>query len=100
MTSASTGEMLLQVVFGTVRTVFLHLELKSAARESLSRRHCGRLSLQVIHSQGSFRFLLCCTAATVMAFCLFLLFLYVQHAHRSSHTGETVCCCCMVANIP
>ncbi|CAF96955.1 unnamed protein product, partial [Tetraodon nigroviridis] len=53
VTSASTGEMLLQLVFGSV-----------------------------IHSEGSFSFLLCCTTASVMAFCLFLLFLCVQRIHR------------------
>ncbi|XP_011612676.2 major facilitator superfamily domain-containing protein 4A isoform X2 [Takifugu rubripes] len=58
VTSASTGEMLLQVVFGSV-----------------------------IQREGSFTFLLCCTTASVTALCCFLLFLYVQHLHRSSRAG-------------
>ncbi|TNM89270.1 hypothetical protein fugu_005525 [Takifugu bimaculatus] len=59
VTSASTGEMLLQVVFGSV-----------------------------IQREGSFTFLLCCTTASVTALCCFLLFLYVQHLHRSSRAGK------------
>lgn len=41
----------------------------------------------MIHSEGSFTFLLCCTSASMLAFCFFVLFLCVQHIHRSSHTG-------------
>ncbi|KAI3369604.1 hypothetical protein L3Q82_025316, partial [Scortum barcoo] len=57
VTSASTGEMLLQLLVGSV-----------------------------IHSQGSYAFLLCCTVTSFIAFFLYLLFLYVQHIHRNCHT--------------
>ncbi|XP_044030888.1 major facilitator superfamily domain-containing protein 4A [Siniperca chuatsi] len=56
VTSASTGEMMLQLLVGSV-----------------------------IHSQGSYAFLLCSTIASFIGFCLFLLFLYVQHIHRNCH---------------
>ncbi|XP_028262851.1 major facilitator superfamily domain-containing protein 4A isoform X2 [Parambassis ranga] len=57
VTSASTGEMMLQLLVGSV-----------------------------IHSQGSYSFLLCCTVASIIGLCLFLLLLYVQHIYRDSHT--------------
>ncbi|XP_034544663.1 major facilitator superfamily domain-containing protein 4A [Notolabrus celidotus] len=57
VTCASTGEMMLQLLVGSV-----------------------------IHSQGSFFFLLCCTIASFIGFCLFLLFLYTQHVHTSLYT--------------
>lgn len=57
VTCASTGEMLLQLLIGSV-----------------------------INSQGSFSFLLLCTIASFISFCLFMLFLYVQHVHRNVHT--------------
>uniref|UniRef100_A0A3B4FDU0 Major facilitator superfamily domain containing 4Aa n=1 Tax=Pundamilia nyererei TaxID=303518 RepID=A0A3B4FDU0_9CICH len=59
VTSASTGEMLLQLLVGSV-----------------------------IHSQGSYSFLLCGTVASFIGFCLFLLLLYIQNIHRSQHTGK------------
>lgn len=42
----------------------------------------------MIQREGSFTFLLCCTTASVTALCFFLLFLYVQHLHRSSRAGK------------
>ncbi|XP_038551741.1 major facilitator superfamily domain-containing protein 4A [Micropterus salmoides] len=60
VTSASTGEMMLQVLVGSV-----------------------------IHSQGSYAFLLSSTIASFMGFSLFLLFLYVQHIHRNCHTDSS-----------
>uniref|UniRef100_A0A3Q0TAX5 Major facilitator superfamily domain containing 4Aa n=1 Tax=Amphilophus citrinellus TaxID=61819 RepID=A0A3Q0TAX5_AMPCI len=59
VTSASTGEMLLQLLVGSV-----------------------------IHSQGSYSFLLCCAVASFIGFCLFLLLLYIQYIHRDHHTGK------------
>ncbi|KAM8756726.1 major facilitator superfamily domain-containing protein 4A isoform 1-T1 [Acanthopagrus schlegelii] len=60
VTSASTGEMMLQLLVGSV-----------------------------IHSEGSYAFLLCCTIASFISLCLFLLFLYVQHIHRNHHTDSS-----------
>ncbi|XP_062272192.1 major facilitator superfamily domain-containing protein 4A [Scomber scombrus] len=60
VTSASTGEMILQLIVGSV-----------------------------IHSQGSYAFLLCCTIASFIGFGLFLLLLYVQHIHRNGDTDST-----------
>ncbi|XP_029990908.1 major facilitator superfamily domain-containing protein 4A isoform X3 [Sphaeramia orbicularis] len=60
VTSASTGEMILQLLVGSV-----------------------------IHSQGSYAFLLCCTIASFIGLCLFLLLLYVQYLHRKS-TGKQI----------
>ncbi|KAK5934592.1 hypothetical protein CgunFtcFv8_014978 [Champsocephalus gunnari] len=57
VTSASTGEMLLQLIIGSV-----------------------------IDSQGSYSFLLCCTVMSFISFCLFLLFLSVQRHHRNGQT--------------
>lgn len=89
VTSASTGEMLLQVVFGSVRSFFLRPHDETLAKIRLGSRHRLRLRLcvQVIHSEGTFTFLLCCTTASLIALCCFLLFLYVQHVHRSSRAG-------------
>ncbi|XP_049427185.1 major facilitator superfamily domain-containing protein 4A [Epinephelus fuscoguttatus] len=60
VTSASTGEMMLQLLVGLV-----------------------------IHSQGSYSFLLCCTLASFIGFCLFLILLYVQHRHRNCPTDSS-----------
>ncbi|XP_049892894.1 major facilitator superfamily domain-containing protein 4A isoform X3 [Epinephelus moara] len=60
VTSASTGEMMLQLLVGLV-----------------------------IHSQGSYSFLLCCTVASFIGFCLFLILLYVQHRHRNCPTDSS-----------
>ncbi|KAM6946965.1 major facilitator superfamily domain-containing protein 4A [Lycodopsis pacificus] len=60
VTSASTGEMVLQLLVGSV-----------------------------IHSQGSYTFLLCCTISSFIGFCLFLLLLYVQHCHRHCSTDSS-----------
>ncbi|XP_018523096.1 major facilitator superfamily domain-containing protein 4A [Lates calcarifer] len=60
VTSASTGEMMLQLLVGLV-----------------------------IHSQGSYAFLLCCTIASFISFCLFLLLLYVQRIHRNCHRDSS-----------
>ncbi|TKS71058.1 Major facilitator superfamily domain-containing protein 4A [Collichthys lucidus] len=64
VTSASTGEMMLQLLVGSV-----------------------------MHSQGSYAFLVCCTIASFIAFSLFLLFLYIQHIHSnyptSDHTSDS-----------
>uniref|UniRef100_A0A3Q3NG68 Major facilitator superfamily domain-containing protein 4A n=1 Tax=Mastacembelus armatus TaxID=205130 RepID=A0A3Q3NG68_9TELE len=57
--SASTGEMILQLLVG-----------------------------MVIHSQGSYAFLLCCTILSLIGFCLFLLLLWVQHIHRKCHSEQ------------
>ncbi|XP_034724400.1 major facilitator superfamily domain-containing protein 4A [Etheostoma cragini] len=57
VTSASTGEMTLQLLVGSV-----------------------------IHSQGSYSFLVCCTVASSIGFFLFLLLLCVQHRHRNRFT--------------
>uniref|UniRef100_A0A8D3CJL9 Major facilitator superfamily domain-containing protein 4A n=1 Tax=Scophthalmus maximus TaxID=52904 RepID=A0A8D3CJL9_SCOMX len=63
VTSASAGEMMLQLLVGSV-----------------------------IHSQGSYAFMLCGTIASFIGLCLFLLLIYVQRVHRShyagKHTGE------------
>uniref|UniRef100_UPI0037E9B279 major facilitator superfamily domain-containing protein 4A n=1 Tax=Semicossyphus pulcher TaxID=241346 RepID=UPI0037E9B279 len=59
VTCASTGEMMLQLLVGSV-----------------------------IHSRGSYAFLLCCTIASFIGFGLFLLFLYVEHVHRNSYAGK------------
>uniref|UniRef100_A0A3P9JZ41 Major facilitator superfamily domain containing 4Aa n=1 Tax=Oryzias latipes TaxID=8090 RepID=A0A3P9JZ41_ORYLA len=56
VTSASAGEMLLQLLVGSV-----------------------------IHSQGSYSFLLSSTIASCIGFCLFLLLLYVHHIHGKQH---------------
>ncbi|XP_029907913.1 major facilitator superfamily domain-containing protein 4A [Myripristis murdjan] len=57
VTSASTGEMLLQVLVGSV-----------------------------INSQGSYAFLLCGMISSLIGLCLFLLLLYIQRIHRNSQT--------------
>ncbi|CAJ1051926.1 major facilitator superfamily domain-containing protein 4A [Xyrichtys novacula] len=57
VTCASTGEMMLQLLTGFV-----------------------------IHSQGSYSFLLCCSISSLISFCLFLLFLYVKYIHKNLHT--------------
>ncbi|XP_056293657.1 major facilitator superfamily domain-containing protein 4A [Pseudoliparis swirei] len=54
VTSASTGEMMLQLLVGSV-----------------------------IHSGGSYTFMLCCTISSFIGLCLFLLLLYVRHRHRN-----------------
>ncbi|KAG7476246.1 hypothetical protein JOB18_049533 [Solea senegalensis] len=59
VTSASTGEMMLQLIVGSV-----------------------------IHSHGSYAFLLCCTVASFIGFCLLLLLIFVQHVHRNGHTDS------------
>ncbi|XP_022600851.1 major facilitator superfamily domain-containing protein 4A-like isoform X1 [Seriola dumerili] len=61
VTSASTGEMMLQLLVGSV-----------------------------IHSRGSYAFLLCCTIASFIGFCLFLLLLYVQRIHTKCHTDSSI----------
>ncbi|XP_041836206.1 major facilitator superfamily domain-containing protein 4A [Melanotaenia boesemani] len=55
VTSASTGEMMLQLLVGSV-----------------------------IHSQGSYSFLLCSTITSFISFALFLLLLYIHHVHTDS----------------
>ncbi|KAK2862622.1 hypothetical protein Q5P01_002155 [Channa striata] len=60
VTSASTGEMILQLLVGLV-----------------------------IHSHGSYAFLLSSTVSSFIGFCLFLLLLYVQHIHRSSFSDSS-----------
>ncbi|XP_047439119.1 major facilitator superfamily domain-containing protein 4A [Mugil cephalus] len=60
VTSASTGEMLLQLLVGSV-----------------------------IHSHGSYSFLLCCTIASFIGFCLFLLLLYVKSIHRNEQPDSS-----------
>uniref|UniRef100_A0A3Q2CDQ9 Major facilitator superfamily domain containing 4Aa n=1 Tax=Cyprinodon variegatus TaxID=28743 RepID=A0A3Q2CDQ9_CYPVA len=54
VTSASTGEMLLQLLVGSV-----------------------------IHSEGSYSFLLSTTITSIISLCLFLLLLYTHHFHRN-----------------
>lgn len=49
---------------------------------------CVHLILQVIHNHGSYTFLLSCTISSFVGFCLFLLFLYVQHFYRNYTDGE------------
>ncbi|XP_034023286.1 major facilitator superfamily domain-containing protein 4A [Thalassophryne amazonica] len=58
VTSASTGEMLLQVIAGSV-----------------------------INTQGSYSFMLCGTISSCIGLSLFLLLLYVHNIHRKQHTG-------------
>ncbi|CAN9512146.1 unnamed protein product [Ophioblennius macclurei] len=60
VTSASTGEMVLQLLVGSV-----------------------------IHSWGSYSFLLCCTVSSFAAFLLFLLFLYVEQLHKKQLTDSS-----------
>ncbi|XP_074497207.1 major facilitator superfamily domain-containing protein 4A [Sebastes fasciatus] len=60
VTSASTGEMMLQLLVGSV-----------------------------IHSQGSYSFLLCCTISSFIGLCLFLLFLCVRHKHINCCTDSS-----------
>uniref|UniRef100_A0A3B5LWN1 Major facilitator superfamily domain containing 4A n=1 Tax=Xiphophorus couchianus TaxID=32473 RepID=A0A3B5LWN1_9TELE len=60
VTSASTGEMLLQLLVGSV-----------------------------IHSKGSYSFLLCTTITSFIGFCLFLLLLYTHRVHRNHQTGRS-----------
>ncbi|XP_068451072.1 major facilitator superfamily domain-containing protein 4A [Clinocottus analis] len=60
VTSASTGEMLLQLIVGSV-----------------------------IHNQGSYTFMLCCTILSFISFCLFLLLLYVRHSHGNGCTDSS-----------
>lgn len=62
VTSASAGEMIMQLLVGSV-----------------------------IQDDGSYAFMLCCTIASFVGFCLFLLFLYVRHIHKRSHTHSTDC---------
>lgn len=57
VTSASAGEMIMQLLVG-----------------------------YIIQDNGSYAFMLCCTIASFIGFCLFLLFLYVTHIHRRSHS--------------
>nr|XP_040060010.1 major facilitator superfamily domain-containing protein 4A [Gasterosteus aculeatus aculeatus] len=59
VTSASTGEMVMQLLVGSV-----------------------------IHSQGSYTFLLCCTISSFIAFSLFLLLLLVQRVHKNCITDS------------
>lgn len=59
VTCASTGEMMLQLLVGSV-----------------------------INIQGSYSFLLCCTIASIIGFFLFLLFLYVQHVYSNTDCSE------------
>ncbi|XP_054883547.1 major facilitator superfamily domain-containing protein 4A [Poeciliopsis prolifica] len=62
VTSASTGEMLLQLLVGLV-----------------------------IHSKGSYSFLLCTTITSFISFCLFLLLLYTHCVHRNHQTDSPPC---------
>ncbi|XP_043977343.1 major facilitator superfamily domain-containing protein 4A isoform X1 [Gambusia affinis] len=62
VTSASTGEMLLQLLVGSV-----------------------------IHSKGSYSFLLCTTITSFIGFCLFLLLLYTHRVHRNHQTDSSPC---------
>lgn len=62
VTSASTGEMVMQLLVGSV-----------------------------IQDHGSYAFMLCCTIGSFIAFCLFLLFLYVRHIHKNSYSHSTDC---------
>lgn len=59
VTSASTGEMLMQLLVGSV-----------------------------IQSQGSYSFLLCGGVASFIGLCLFLLLLYVQHIHKYNNSSD------------
>lgn len=49
---------------------------------------CVYLFLQVIHSQGSYSFLLTSTISSFIGLCLFLLLLYVQRIHRKCQSGK------------
>uniref|UniRef100_A0A8C6TRY2 Major facilitator superfamily domain-containing protein 4A n=1 Tax=Neogobius melanostomus TaxID=47308 RepID=A0A8C6TRY2_9GOBI len=60
VTSASTGEMILQLLVGSI-----------------------------IEDQGSYVFMLCCTISSFIGFCLFILFLYVRHVHKNSYSHNT-----------
>uniref|UniRef100_A0AAV2IYP1 Uncharacterized protein n=1 Tax=Knipowitschia caucasica TaxID=637954 RepID=A0AAV2IYP1_KNICA len=62
VTSASSGEMLMQLIVGSL-----------------------------IQSYGSYSFMLCCTISSFIGFCLFLLFLYVHHRHKHSYSPSTDC---------
>lgn len=62
VTSASTGEMIMQLLVGSV-----------------------------IQYHGSYAFMLCCTIASFIGFCLFLLFLYMTHIHKNSYSPSTDC---------
>uniref|UniRef100_A0A1A8KZ82 Major facilitator superfamily domain containing 4a n=1 Tax=Nothobranchius pienaari TaxID=704102 RepID=A0A1A8KZ82_9TELE len=62
VTCASAGEMLLQLLVGSV-----------------------------IHSRGSYSFLLCSTVTSVICFCLFLLLLYTCRIHRNHHIDPSGC---------
>ncbi|XP_072308108.1 major facilitator superfamily domain-containing protein 4A [Eucyclogobius newberryi] len=62
VTSASSGEMLMQLLVGSV-----------------------------IQDHGSYSFMLCCTIASFTGFCLFLLFLYVRHRHKNVQDPSTDC---------
>ncbi|KAK5601251.1 hypothetical protein CRENBAI_002102, partial [Crenichthys baileyi] len=57
VTSASTGEMMLQLLVGSV-----------------------------IHSKGSYSFLLCTTITSFIGFCLFQMLLYTHRVHRNHQT--------------
>ncbi|XP_061584179.1 major facilitator superfamily domain-containing protein 4A isoform X2 [Cololabis saira] len=59
VTSASTGEMTLQLLIGSV-----------------------------IHSRGSYSFLLSSAVTSVLSFCLFLLLLHTQRLHRNQYTDS------------
>ncbi|XP_070814294.1 major facilitator superfamily domain-containing protein 4A [Chaetodon trifascialis] len=59
VTSASTGEMMVQLLVGSM-----------------------------ISSQGSYTFPLTCTIASLMSFGLFLLFLYAKHIHRKTGSSN------------
>ncbi|XP_068995898.1 major facilitator superfamily domain-containing protein 4A isoform X2 [Embiotoca jacksoni] len=71
VTSASTGEMMLQLLVGSV-----------------------------IQSAGSYSFLLCCTVVSFIGFCLFLLLLYIQHIHRQNQTEQSPNQDTCLANLP
>lgn len=62
VTSASTGEMIMQLLAGSV-----------------------------IQSQGSYSFLLSCTISSVIGLGLFLLLLYVRHIHLNKYSNSTDC---------
>ncbi|XP_075880801.1 major facilitator superfamily domain-containing protein 4A-like isoform X4 [Nelusetta ayraudi] len=59
--SASTGEMVLQLLVG-----------------------------YLIHNHGSYTFLLSCTISLFIGLCLFLLFLYVQHFHNNVGSSKNI----------
>lgn len=60
VTSASTGEMVMQLLVGSI-----------------------------IEDHGSYSFMLCCGITSFIGFCLFLLFLYVRHIHRKYYSPST-----------